>query len=85
MTHAIIRGANGRRHEVDFEGAEIQVEIFFGDAAVEISVEAKDDLAPSEKRRMALLNVPSELFNKALGDAARRGVSKGSAIRKRRG
>jgi hypothetical protein len=84
MTHAIIRGANGRRHEVDFESAEIQVEIFFGDAAVEIAVEATDDLIPSDKRRMALLNVPSELFNKALVDAARRGKNKESAIRKRR-
>jgi hypothetical protein len=85
MAHAIIRGANGRRHEVDFEGVEVQVEIFFGDAAVEIAVEATDDLAPSDKRRMALLNVPSDLFNKALGDAARRGASKDSAIRKRGG
>jgi hypothetical protein len=71
MAHAIIRGANGRRHEVDFEGATITVEIFFGDEAVEIAVEAPQDLAPSDKRRFALLNVPRELFNKALGDAAR--------------
>jgi hypothetical protein len=31
MAHAIIRGANGRRHEVDFEGVEITVEVFFSD------------------------------------------------------
>lgn len=37
MAHAIIRGANGRRHEVDFEGVEITVEVFFCD---EIAVEA---------------------------------------------
>ena len=41
MAYAIIRGANGRRHEVDFEGAEITVEVFFGDETVEIAVESR--------------------------------------------
>jgi hypothetical protein len=76
MTYAVIRGANGRRHEVDFEGAEITVEIFFGDATVEIAVEAPHDLAPSDKRRFA----PRELFIKALGEAARRSKSERPAI-----
>jgi hypothetical protein len=80
MAYAIIRGANGRRHEVDFEGAEITVEIFFGDETVEIAVEAPHDLAPSDKRRFALLSVPRELFNKALGEAARRSKSERPAI-----
>ena len=40
MAHAIIRGANGRRHDVDFEGADTTVEIFFGDDTVEIAVAA---------------------------------------------
>ena len=72
MAHAIIRAANDRRLDVDFEGASITVEIFFGDDTVEIAVEAPQDLAPSDKRRLALLNVPRVLFNKALGEAARR-------------
>jgi hypothetical protein len=85
MAHAIIRGANGRRHEVDFEGVEITVEVF-GDEAVEIVVEAPDDRAPSDRRRrMALLNVPRDLFNRALGEAARRSKSRGPAIFKERG
>ena len=29
MPHATVHGANGRRHDVDFEGAEISVEMFF--------------------------------------------------------
>ena len=49
---------------------------------VEIAVEAPDDPAPSERRRFALLNVPRELFNKALGDAARRSKSQHAAISK---
>ena len=80
MAHAILRGANGRRHEVDFEAVEITVEIFFGDETVEIAVEAPNDPAPSDKRRFALLNVPRELFNKGLGEAARRSKSKRPAI-----
>ena len=72
MAHAIIRGANGRRHEVNFEGMEITVEVFFGDETVEIAIEAPEDPVPSDKRPFALLNVPRELFNKALGEAARR-------------
>ena len=80
MAHAIIRGANGRRHEVDFEGVEITVEVFFGDETVEIAVEAPQDPTPSDKRRFALLNVPRELFNKALGEAARRSKSQRPAL-----
>ena len=80
MAHAIIRGANGRRHEVDFDGVEITVEVFFGDETVEIAVEAPEDPTPSDKRRFALLNVPRELFNKALGNAARRSTGQRPAI-----
>jgi hypothetical protein len=82
MAHAIIRGANGRRHELDFEGAEITVEIFFGDETVEIAVEAPHDLAASDTRRFALLNVPRELFTRALGEAARRTKSERPAMLK---
>lgn len=63
MAHAIIREANGRRHEIDFDGAEVAVEIFCGEDNVEISVESPHDLAPAEKQRFALLNVSRELFN----------------------
>jgi hypothetical protein len=75
MAHAILRGANGRRHDVEFEDADITVEIFFSDETVEIAVESPHDVAPSDKRRFALLSVPRRLFNKALGDAARRSRS----------
>ncbi len=82
MAHAIIRGNNGLRHEVDFENAAITVEIFFGKDAVEIAVEAPQDPTPSGKQRFALLNVPRGLFNKALGDAARRLKNQSPAILK---
>lgn len=85
MAYAIMRGANGRRHEVDFDSAEIAVEIFFGEDTVEIAVEGRHDPAPSHKRRFALLNVPRELFNKALGEAACRSKSERPAIVTERG
>jgi hypothetical protein len=50
MAHAIIRGANGRLHEVNFEDGEITVEVFFSDETVEIAVEAPQDPIPSDKR-----------------------------------
>jgi hypothetical protein len=72
MPHAIIRGGNGRRHEVDFEDAEIRIEVYSGDETVEIVVEAVNDLAPSDRQRFALLNIPKHLFSSALGEAAQR-------------
>ena len=72
MPHAIIRGKNGRRHEVDFGDIQIRVEVFGSEQTVEIYVEALDDHAPSDKQRFALLNLPRHLFSEAMGEAARR-------------
>ena len=58
MPHAIIRGANGRRHEVDFGETPVRVEIYASEETVEIFVEADFDTMPEERRRFALLNVP---------------------------
>jgi hypothetical protein len=35
------RGANGRRHDVEFDNAGITVEIFFGDEIVEIIIASR--------------------------------------------
>ena len=59
MPHAIIRGGDGRRHEVDFEDGEIRIEVYSSDETVEILVEAVNNLAPSDRRRFVLLNIPS--------------------------
>jgi hypothetical protein len=66
MPHAIIRGKNGRRHEVDFGDAPIRVEIYASDETVEIFVEA--DFG----RRFGIFNIPRNLFSEASGAAARR-------------
>ena len=51
MPHAIIRGGNGRRHEVDFEDPEIRIEVYSSDETVEIVVEAVNDRASSDRCR----------------------------------
>jgi hypothetical protein len=67
VSFAIIRGSNGRRHEVDFEDAEIEVDVAIGSETVEITVEAVHDQAPSEKRRFATITIPREKLAAALG------------------
>ena len=46
MSHAIIRGKSGRRHEVDFKGCALRVEVHASDETVEIFVEADTDELP---------------------------------------
>ena len=72
MPHAIVRDGNGRRHEVDFADVELRIEVYSSDGTVEIVVEAVNDLAPSDRRQYALLNIPKHLFSSALGEAAQR-------------
>jgi hypothetical protein len=75
MPYAIIRGANGRRHEVDFGGAPVRVEVYASDETVEIFIEADFETQPEERRRFALLNVPRHLFSEATAAAARRAAN----------
>jgi hypothetical protein len=65
MSHAILRGANGRRHEVDFGDAEVTIEVYAGETTIEIFIEALNDL--SHRKRFALLNLPRDQFSAALG------------------
>jgi hypothetical protein len=72
MPHAIIRGANGRRHEVDFGDAPVRVQIYPSEDTVEIFIEADFETVQEERRRFALLNIPRHLFSEAIAAAARR-------------
>ena len=72
MPHANIRGANGRRHEVDFGDAPVRVEIYASEETVEIFIEADFETLAEERRRFALLNIPRHLFSEATAAAARR-------------
>jgi hypothetical protein len=72
MSHAIIRGKNGRRHEVDFGDAPVRVEIYASEETVEIFAEADFETHAEERRRFVTLNIPRHLFSEASGAAARR-------------
>jgi len=76
MTHAIIRGKNGRRHEVDFGDSPVRVEVYASEKTVEIFVEADFETPPEERRRFAIINIPRHLFSEATGEAARRATRK---------
>ena len=76
MTYAIIRGKNGRRHEVDFGEAPIRVEVYASEETVEIFVEADFETHAEEHRRFAILNIPRHLFSEATAGAARRAAKK---------
>jgi hypothetical protein len=76
MAHAIIRGNNGRRYEVDFGDSPLRVEVHASDETVEIFVEADFETHVEELRRFAIINIPRHLFSEATGQAARRGAAK---------
>ena len=71
MAHVIIRGRNGRRHEVDVEDADITVELHASEEHIELVIEAPCDEAPSHKKRFALINIPRHLLSKAMADLAK--------------
>ena len=71
MSHVIIRGENGRRHEVDFGDAEITVSLHASGETIELEIEAEDADRPSEKRRFAIASIPRHLFGKAMAELAR--------------
>jgi hypothetical protein len=75
-SHTIIRGASGRRHEIDFGDAQVRVDIYPSEETIEIFVEADFDTLPEERRRFALLNIPRHLFSEATAAAARRAANR---------
>ena len=66
MSFAIIRGSNGRRHEVDFGDDPVTLHASASEATVQITIETADDPGPSGGRRFATLAVPREELITAL-------------------
>ena len=79
MSHAIIKGANGRRHEVDFGDGPVEVSVHVTDLVVEIVVEAADDGCRRNKRRFSLLNLPRHQFASAFREITDRSADKGGS------
>ena len=76
MAHAIIRGKNGRRCEVNFGDSPVRVEVHASEETVEIFVEADFESHAEERRRFAIINIPRHLFSQATGRMARRAATK---------
>jgi hypothetical protein len=53
MRHAMTRGANGRRHEVDLPAAPVRVEIYSSEETIKIFTEANFEALLEERRRFA--------------------------------
>jgi len=71
MSHVIIRGANGRRHEVDFGDDRIRVSLHPGGDHLELFIEADFEELSEDKRRFAIVNIPKHLFGKAMAETAK--------------
>ena len=69
MSFAIIRGGNGRRHEVDFGDDPVRLDVSIGVTTVQITVEATDDPGPPGGRRFATLAVPRAAISSSRGTA----------------
>jgi hypothetical protein len=82
MAHAIIRGRNGRRVEVEFAENAMSFAIHLGEENVEIVLESLGDLMPQSGRRMALLSLPRAAFTEALGRSARLSAKNTRSARK---
>ncbi len=72
MSHVIIRGANMRRHEVDFGDDEISVSLHAGSETIKLVVEADQDDRPGGRRRFVPVNILRDLFSKAIADQVKK-------------
>ena len=64
MPHAIIRGNNCRRREVNFENAETTVEVFVNDQNLELMAEVLKEEYPWQKKCFALISLVRLLRSK---------------------
>jgi hypothetical protein len=69
--YAILRGANGRRHEVDFGDDSVVVNVAMSDITVQITTTASDDLN-SDQARFVTVTVPREQLVAAMAEAVNR-------------
>ena len=72
MVFAILRGKSGRRHDVNFGDAPVEVDVAVGDKVVQITVEATRDMTARDKKRFVTMTVPREQLMAALGLSSRK-------------
>ena len=69
--YAILRGTNGRRHEVDFGDDPVVVEVSMSDVTVQITITAFGDL-DADRVRFVTVTVPREQLVAAMAEAVNR-------------
>ena len=75
--YAVLRGANGRRHEVDFGDDPVVVNVAMSDITVQITMTAPGDLDP-DRARFVTITVPREQLVAARAEAVNRRSKPGS-------
>jgi hypothetical protein len=69
--YAILRGANGRRHEVDFGDDPVVVDVAMSDITVQITMTVPGDSTP-DRARFVTVTVPREQLVAAIAEAVNR-------------
>ncbi len=73
---AILRGANGRRHEVDFGDHPVTIDVAMSTATVQITMTAADPGDPA-KGRFVTVAMPRDALAAAMAAAAARPIADG--------
>ena len=73
---AILRGANGRRHEVDCGDDPVTVDVAMSAATVQITITAADPGDPA-KGRFVTVAIPRDALAAAMAAAAARPIADG--------
>ena len=76
--YAILRGANGRRHEVEFGDDPVVVDVAMSDITVQITITASGDPG-SDLGRFVTFTIPREQLVTAMAEAVNRRSRTGSA------
>jgi hypothetical protein len=74
--YAILRGASGRRHEVDFGDDPVVVDVAMSDVTVQITMTASSDPG-SSCERFVTVTVPREQLVAAMAESVNRRFKKG--------
>ena len=75
--YTILRGTNGRRHEVDFGDDPVVVEVSMSDITVQITMTSPGDL---DRARFVTVTVPREQLVAAMAEAVNRRSKPGGVI-----
>ncbi|RYH05721.1 hypothetical protein [Tropicimonas sp. IMCC6043] len=71
MSRVINRGANMRRHEVDFGDDEISVYLHSASETVGLANDASHEYRPEGRHRIALMNILRHIFSETIAELAK--------------